>query len=118
LEEKGGFMDLTSLSKEELLAELTRREEVEKALAYNKRLAKWDRISANRTAVLDLLEHSRTSCSDANTCNSYPNSEGYPRCVRCFLLDRDLAETHFSPAYMAENYNVEFSIRLEPVKEK
>jgi len=30
--------------------------------------------------------HDRTSCNDDNCANNYPNSSGFIRCNRCFLL--------------------------------
>lgn len=32
--------------------------------------------------------HDRTSCSDENLANAYPNNMGYVRCVRCAFLYR------------------------------
>ena len=79
-------MDLTKLSKEQLLAELERRKNEE---------INQERIRRTNDAVLSLKnidallmlvpEHCRTSCSDADPCNG-GGGVGRVRCTRCFLL--------------------------------
>jgi hypothetical protein len=47
-----------------------------------------DFLLANVDALIAVTpDHSRTSCDDGSLGNSYTNDMGYPRCVRCFLLD-------------------------------
>lgn len=38
-------------------------------------------------ALLSLIDHSRTSCSDTNICNGDITDDRQPRCIRCALLN-------------------------------
>jgi hypothetical protein len=112
-------MDLTGLSKDELLAELNRREEEEKKASYNKRAEAWQIVAENTKSILSLVKHSRTNCDDENLKNAYTNSEGYPRCNRCFLIGEgiDGEGGHFCIEYLAEKYEISFELSIHPVKE-
>lgn len=77
-------------------------------------------------ATINILApgHDRTSCSDRSVSNGDRNEEGYPRCVRCYLLLRmDMSEslaqirerveirTNISPKYTTKTVEVQEVIR-------
>lgn len=79
---------LARLSDADLRKELQRREEESAARERNERYALNKRLFDQRGVILPLLEHSRTSCSDANPSNDYTTAgrNGNPRCTKCFLM--------------------------------
>jgi hypothetical protein len=54
--------------------------------------------------ILDLIEHTRTYCSDSNPGNGYDSSKGYTRCTKCQLIE--IIEDH-------ENGFNEFMVNLD-----
>ena len=43
--------------------------------------------SEQKTLLLSMLEHDRTSCSDENQCNGYSYSSKHWRCRKCMLME-------------------------------
>jgi hypothetical protein len=82
-------VDLTQVSKEDLKIELARREEQERQQIITDRRVRFDALIRNRAALLDLIPHSRSSCSDDNVANGLYTASYGPRCVRCGLLEMD-----------------------------
>ena len=97
---------LSGFSKEDLERELARREEEEKQCIINQRREKFAAIIRNRESLLDLIGHSRTSCSDENVVNGLFSG---PRCVRCALLELDEL-THL-------DYDFQLGISFYPIKD-
>lgn len=102
-------MDLTGLSKDELLAELKRREEEEKKAEILTRKKRWDCVLMNLGDFLEWMEHERASCNDNNLNNSWLHPNGYPACRRCFIL----IQLEFKEN--AESLAREYDIKIELV---
>lgn len=82
--------DLKNFKDEELRAELERREALALDEVRNQRIARNRLILAHKGMLLNLLEHSRTSCDDENPSNGFVSSEyPYPRCAKCALIKLD-----------------------------
>lgn len=82
-------MDLKTYTEKQLKDELARREQErldEEAKQRRERLAL---ILENREALLRVIPHSRTSCSDENPVNGLYSADYGPRCVRCGLMELD-----------------------------
>lgn len=71
--------DLSSFSQKELEAELKKRREDKLKLMREQRALRADFLLNRVDALLQLVEHSRTTCSDEKPINTY-------RCSRCFIL--------------------------------
>lgn len=96
-----GGMDIKSFSREELTAELARREREEREARRDRNAARRERRAAALTPeVVAALapDHERSSCSDLNRVNGWgSHSSGCPRCLRCALLEGTLPEGfHYS----------------------
>lgn len=82
-------VDLSSLTTDELIVELRRREEAELERAREAQLARCNEIELilDIPYVIEVLapKHVRTSCSDADVANGF-SGDDLPRCIRCALL--------------------------------
>ena len=85
-QENRKMTDLTKMTDEELLA-LQRDAQAERnKRAEERRLSVEQGVFDRLDAYLEVIGHGRTSCSDEDPSNAYPNDHGVPRCVRCALL--------------------------------
>lgn len=48
-----------------------------------------DKVIKAKEAILPLIEHGRTSCSDDCVCNGFSESIQNARCAKCALIDLD-----------------------------
>jgi hypothetical protein len=85
-------MDINKLSKEELdklKLEIMKRENELKEEENNKKRYKAKLIAQSliNSNILNLIDHSRTSCSDENPSNGYESDRGYARCTKCHLME-------------------------------
>lgn len=100
--------NLKNASIADLKAELERREAAVAEAALNARIEKNTLFLNHRDVLLQLMEHSRTSCSDANPINGNLNpgsGRTAPRCYKCALIN--LSE--FDVAYV--EMDLGFSVR-------
>ena len=108
LEEKDLYEKLNKIKKEkeEIRQQKIsdKRKEVAKKIRY---------IRDNKDAILPLLKHSRTSCSDENPCNGYDYSKGYAKCDKCWLIEI------LDDEWYDENvdFDVEFSVEFHRVED-
>lgn len=82
--------NLKNASTADLKAELERREAAAAEAALHARIEKNMLFLNNRDTLLQLMEHSRTSCSDDNPINGTmdPGSgRTAPRCYKCALIN-------------------------------
>ena len=70
-----------------LQAEVKRREKIAEEKRRELRREKNLKILAAKDTLLSLMEHGRTSCSDANPVNGKGSGDGYPRCNKCAIMD-------------------------------
>jgi hypothetical protein len=98
---------LTDLSDEELRAELARREKQRELAALEVARARFATLLQSREALLELMPHERTSCSDSNPVNGLESAEYGPRCSRCALLE--LSEVD------ADYFEFELSLNFVPL---
>lgn len=80
--------NLDNVSTKELRAALAARELAEKKEAARKRNEFLRLLVANKPALLPLMEHDRTSCSDENPANGLGSAENGvgARCMKCGLI--------------------------------
>lgn len=74
----------------DLRAEVARREQEMAEAALAARVEKNTKIFKHRDVLLSLMEHGRTSCSDANPINGSldpGNGRTEPRCTKCALIN-------------------------------
>lgn len=98
--------NLKNASTADLKAELERREAA--AAALNARIEKNTLFLNHRDVLLQLMEHSRTSCSDANPINGNLNpgsGRTAPRCYKCALINLSEFDVAYVEMYLG------FSIR-------
>lgn len=95
---------LRQFSKQELEAELNRREVEAKRIAYESALTLAGKYNKNIDSLLELIEHGRTSCQDNNHINGWYSSElrRLPPCNRCFILN--------SPNWWDERLKLEINL--------
>lgn len=80
-------MDLKDFSEQELQNELHSRKELRDKTAREERRERFALLLKHRDPLLDLVPHTRTSCSDQFPSNGL-GSAGYgARCSRCALLE-------------------------------
>lgn len=105
---------VSEMTDTELAAELERRKNVAElsaqAHAQAQRKEKFQLLLKHREALLALVPHSRTSCSDGNVSNSFTSATRHPRCPRCALL-----ELNESP-WSAENFDFDLHLSFYPLK--
>lgn len=79
---------------QELAEERKRRALAAAAAAREARIRANAALLEARPALLGLLQHERTSCSDENPSNGYSTSGrgGYPRCAKCMLMNLSEAD--------------------------
>ena len=82
-------MDITQFSKQQLEQELARREEAARQEALSLREQGFAMLLKHREALLELIPHGRSSCSDADPSNGLYSASYGPRCARCGLLELD-----------------------------
>lgn len=102
-------MDLAKVSDKELQDELKRRTEEARQTRRAERQQRLDWVLKNFNALLELVPHSRTSCSDDNIANGLHSAEYGPRCSRCGLLEL----RHWD----ADQFDVTVEINIAKVKE-
>ena len=102
--------NLSKFSKEELAAEMARRNVEEKEAEAIIRRAGFQILVDNKDALLALFpEHNRTTCSDVQRHNGfYTRSDNGPRCTRCALLDLSM---HF-----ADNFDFDLVLTFRYVE--
>jgi endonuclease III len=98
---------LTELSDQELQAELQRRAHAAEQARVTARRQKFALLMQHRDALLALVPHGRTSCSDEKPVNGFSYYGQTPRCTRCALLE--LSE------FTADNYDVQFGLAFSPL---
>jgi hypothetical protein len=103
---------LSELTDEELKAELQRRADTAKQAKKAARTAQVQLLIQHREALLALIPHGRTSCSEERPINgfSYSGQPRPPRCARCALLE--LSEYH------AETFDTDLTLNFYPVETK
>lgn len=62
--------------------------------------------------LLEFLPHERTSCTDENKLNQYPNSDGWVSCARCWLLQT------VQDGYVQDNLEFEFYTSIKMPKKE
>lgn len=87
----------------------------EKAIELEKRnkIIEIERVKLDKLIelnIIDLLEHSRTSCSDEHPSNGYYESEGYARCNKCHLIE--IIEDHKNGI---NDFQVSFDINISKI---
>lgn len=102
-------MSLKNATEQELKAELARREQERRAQERLDRLERVRNLVLHRDALLPLIPHGRTSCSDDNIRNGLGSAEYGARCTRCALLEL----TEFD----AENYDFDLTLTFSPVRD-
>ena len=90
-------MDITKMSKTELESlqkQIDEQKQKIKDEELNQRRQeakkKIDKLRENKDVLLEVIEHTRTSCSDNNVCNGYGGNSydtRYARCTKCQLID-------------------------------
>lgn len=103
-------MDLTKISDSELAQELERRRQVARDQLRQARAQRLALVLKHRDALLELIPHTRTSCSDSNIVNGLHSSDVTPRCVRCGLLE--LSE------YDVDTFDVAVSLSIRVITEE
>lgn len=88
-------MDLKQYSEKEIKDELARREKMRQDEEAEQRRQRLAIILENREALLKIIPHSRTSCSDENPVNGLYSAEYGPRCVRCGLMELNEYDSQF-----------------------
>src|SRR5688572_13896881 len=97
-------MDLSKLSKSELLAALRVIDEAEITAEKAKEQAQRDLWLKHQQVLLEMVpEHSRSSCSDADPCNEYEE------CSRCILLNI-VEGNRWGATYWPEDVKVEIRV--------
>lgn len=81
--------NLAQFTNAELTAELERRAEEQRLIDLELRRREFRKLIQHREALLDLISHSRTSCSDERTINGFGSADSGARCARCALLELD-----------------------------
>jgi hypothetical protein len=81
------MVNLSNLTDEELRSELLRREKERKDQEVRSQRARFATLVANREALLELIPHARTSCSDIKIINGIGSATHGARCSRCALLE-------------------------------
>jgi len=81
-------LDELRKQREELEAQIKAAEEEEQREHENAVLQKIDAITPEmKEAILSIMKHDRTSCSDDNPCNGYSYIDGRYRCRKCMLME-------------------------------
>jgi hypothetical protein len=101
-------MDLTKVTDKELQDELKRRAEEARQARLAERQQRLDLVLKHRDTLLELVPHSRTSCSDQDVSNGLYSAEYGPRCTRCGLLELD---------DLKDNFDVTVEVRITKVEE-
>lgn len=101
-------MELKDHPLEELKAELARREEERERQVVEDRRRRLGEILDNREALLRLIPHSRTSCSDSNPVNGLYSAEYGARCIRCGLTELN--------EFSWMDFDVEFNVEIRKLK--
>lgn len=97
-----------NVSDEELRQELECRAEAKRDAEFMERRERLRTLVTNRDALLALVPHGRSSCSDDDPNNGfYSRSGGGPRCDRCALME--LTEDH------ADNFDFTLDLRFTRV---
>lgn len=98
-------LNLSTVTDDELKRELVRRKEQRYQLALEERTAQvylwYDKIGA----LLNLIDHSKTTCSDANPMN-------IRSCSRCILLKFK------NSGYWDSDYVLDISLRRSPIEKE
>lgn len=72
--------------------------------------AKIVELRKHKDALLSLVSHSRTSCSDENPCNGYGTADYGARCMKCHLIKI------LNDEWNDEMFDVEFEVRITKVE--
>jgi flagellar motility protein MotE (MotC chaperone) len=98
-------VDISKLSEKELEV-LSKQLEEQKQIIKQEKLrkrselakVKIEKLREHKDVILNLIDHDRTSCSDANVCNGYGSADYGARCTKCHLieiLDNEWSDTEF-----------------------
>ena len=103
--------DLAKFTEKELTAELAKREKDRVNEELKIRTEKFMQLAVNKDALLDIVDHSRTSCSDAKVSNGFFTGEYGPRCTRCALLELRRSDA----SIYAEEFDVEVTVSFRKI---
>jgi len=102
-------VSLKNVTDQELKEELARREQERCEQERRDRQERMRNLVQHRDALLPLIPHGRTSCSDDNIRNGLGSADYGARCSRCALLEL----TEFD----AENYDFDLTLTFSPVRD-